>query len=78
MRAFLVLAHTAQQGGALGDHLLILAERAAVGRMHLAERQIEEAAPLGGRADDQIEVGGREDDDRHLPQQVHRAARPRR
>src|SRR5262249_36819553 len=73
--ALLAVADAAQQGRALRDDLLILAERATVRRMDLAEGEVEEAAALGRRAYYEVEVGRREDDHRDLPEQIHRPVR---
>ena len=71
VRVFLVVANAFEQGRALRDDLAILDQRRAVARLHLAERAVEETAPFFRRAIDQVQVGGCEEHDLHLPDDFH-------
>ena len=60
-----------QQGVALSQDALVLAEDAHVVGINLAEHDVEVAAPLGWRAGDKLDIRGRKEDAIELTEHVH-------
>ena len=73
----MIVANTFEQGGTLGNNFPVLEQRLAVARLQLAQGAVKKAAPLVGRAFDQVQVAGSKQNNLHLPYQFNNFFRDR-